>query len=503
MRLDLRRPSRLVVVGDLRVPRITAAVENSAALDAVDHRCDARRQNAISQETGRLIVRFEADALDVTLPPGTAQGLVQGLRLADPSSIVIDLGPRFASFRAANQTTGNTARLVIDVLAAPVETANPPAPPTPPPSRRRRIFRCSVSRRRPFEPSRSIRATAATMSGASGAGGAVEKDLTLAVARRVKAAIEARLGVRVLLTRDDDRSVPLDERTAVANNNKADLFISLHANASFRADGSRRLDLRGRVRRSSDSAKRHARRPSGCRCSAAGSRDIELVPVGLSRRSGTSISPRSWRGSSKRQLRERVPLDVRADRPGAVPRARVGEHAGGPGRDGLPDAIAEQEKQLAGAEFQTAFVQARARRDRPVPRPSRRDGRRTHEARAVSWCRGSSRSPPSASAWLLFVRLPRWFEQRRRRRRSPRPARARAHQGRKIKAQLFYVADDGVALTGVERDVPFGEGTVEQAKAIVGAQIAPADRAARVGDPAGHDAARAVRHRAAAKPSST
>jgi spore germination protein GerM len=47
-------------------------------------------------------------------------------------------------------------------------------------------------------------------------------------------------------------------------------------------------------------------------------------------------------------------------------------------------------------------------------------------------------------------------------------------QGRNIKAQLFYVAGDGVSLTSVERDVPFGENTVEQAKAIVGAQITPA-----------------------------
>ena len=46
-------------------------------------------------------------------------------------------------------------------------------------------------------------------------------------------------------------------------------------------------------------------------------------------------------------------------------------------------------------------------------------------------------------------------------------------QGRKIKARLFYVADDGMRLTGVERDVPYGEGTVEQAREILAAQVAP------------------------------
>src|SRR5439155_19283130 len=71
--------------------------------------------------------------------------------------------------------------------------------------------------------------------GAKGAGGKVEKDLTLAVARRLKAAVEARLGIRVILTRDDDRNIPIDDRAAIANNNKADFFVSIHANASFRS----------------------------------------------------------------------------------------------------------------------------------------------------------------------------------------------------------------------------------------------------------------------------
>jgi spore germination protein GerM len=78
-------------------------------------------------------------------------------------------------------------------------------------------------------------------------------------------------------------------------------------------------------------------------------------------------------------------------------------------------------------------------------------------------------------AWLLFVRLPSRYEG------APvastaRPAAAApaTSQSGNIKAQLFYLREDGVSLTAVEREVPFGENTVEQAKAIVGAQIAPA-----------------------------
>jgi spore germination protein GerM len=51
---------------------------------------------------------------------------------------------------------------------------------------------------------------------------------------------------------------------------------------------------------------------------------------------------------------------------------------------------------------------------------------------------------------------------------------ASASQGRKIKAQLFYVSDDGLRLVGVERDVPYAEQAVDQAREILNAQIAPA-----------------------------
>ena len=67
--------------------------------------------------------------------------------------------------------------------------------------------------------------------GAEGPAGLLEKELVLDVTRRLKARIESD-GVRVVLTRDDDVYVPLDERTAIANRVGADLFVSSHANAA-------------------------------------------------------------------------------------------------------------------------------------------------------------------------------------------------------------------------------------------------------------------------------
>ncbi len=53
------------------------------------------------------------------------------------------------------------------------------------------------------------------------------------------------------------------------------------------------------------------------------------------------------------------------------------------------------------------------------------------------------------------------------------PPPAPAVPARKIKATLFYVAPDGTRLAPIDRDVPFGEGPVEQAKRIIEAQLAP------------------------------
>ncbi|HWO01954.1 MAG TPA: N-acetylmuramoyl-L-alanine amidase, partial [Blastocatellia bacterium] len=69
--------------------------------------------------------------------------------------------------------------------------------------------------------------------GTISAGGMREKDLVLDVARRLRGYIKHSYpDVEVILTRESDRFVALEERTAIANSRRADLFISIHANAS-------------------------------------------------------------------------------------------------------------------------------------------------------------------------------------------------------------------------------------------------------------------------------
>jgi N-acetylmuramoyl-L-alanine amidase len=72
--------------------------------------------------------------------------------------------------------------------------------------------------------------------GTIGPNGLEEKDLVLDVSRRLGKLLQTRLGAEIIYTRRDDTFVPLETRTAIANQESADLFVSVHANSSHDAD---------------------------------------------------------------------------------------------------------------------------------------------------------------------------------------------------------------------------------------------------------------------------
>jgi N-acetylmuramoyl-L-alanine amidase len=236
-RLDVRQRSRLVVVGDVRVPRVTVRLNTALNQARVDVDTSPPTPHSVVQEPGRLVVRFEAEAIDLELAAATTPDLVLALRqLPGAPAFAIDLGPRFASFRASdNPPDGAVQRLSIEIAGA-VE----PPPVTPAPQAGATPAAPGVTPPPPLavEPAASIRTVVIDAGhggeeeGAKGPAGTLEKHVALSVSKLLKSALEARLGVRVLMTREDDRTVKRDERAAFANNNKADLFISMHANAS-------------------------------------------------------------------------------------------------------------------------------------------------------------------------------------------------------------------------------------------------------------------------------
>ncbi len=70
--------------------------------------------------------------------------------------------------------------------------------------------------------------------GAIGPKGLLEKDVVLAVAKKLGKILREKYNMEVIFTRDRDVFIPLEERTAIANSKKASLFVSIHANASRR-----------------------------------------------------------------------------------------------------------------------------------------------------------------------------------------------------------------------------------------------------------------------------
>ena len=95
--------------------------------------------------------------------------------------------------------------------------------------------------------------------GTIGRRGLQEKDLVLDVALRLDRLVREELRTDVILTRSTDVFVPLEERTAIANQKEADLFVSIHANASRNPTGARHRDLLPELRQDARTPRRWPR----------------------------------------------------------------------------------------------------------------------------------------------------------------------------------------------------------------------------------------------------
>ena len=231
-RLDLRRNARLLVVGEMRVPRVVARVDAGSTNVAVTFEVTPNAEAKVVPQQGRLVVQFDADALELSVPLLPTSPFLASIVPGDTAStVVLNLGPRYATHRVtATQADAGSGRLVIDLL--PPATTDTAAAPSPAPDTRLVIPAAS--------PATGLRTVVLDPGhggdelGTQGANGALEKEITLSVARRLRTLIESRLGLKVFLTRDDDRTMSLDDRSAFANNHQADVFLSIHANSAVR-----------------------------------------------------------------------------------------------------------------------------------------------------------------------------------------------------------------------------------------------------------------------------
>lgn len=243
LRVEVRQPIRVLLIGDLRLPQITGRFTRlgTAGRLVLDIQPTAPRR--VTRQGSRIAIRFEAVALDLTPLTGIPREFVTDVRV-EGQSLMINLGPSVTDFKA---TDTDATHLTIDLLPpAPIVAPTPPAAQTAVPS----VGAAALTQSGVPDPSaRPLIDTApgtlrtivldpghgGADRGVVGPGGAVEKDLVLQFAKRLHNAIEADVGIRVIMTRESDEAVPLDRRASIANNNKADLFISLHANGSPRA----------------------------------------------------------------------------------------------------------------------------------------------------------------------------------------------------------------------------------------------------------------------------
>jgi hypothetical protein len=78
------------------------------------------------------------------------------------------------------------------------------------------------------------------------------------------------------------------------------------------------------------------------------------------------------------------------------------------------------------------------------------------------------------AAVILAVVVPRWRSAPPEGAATPAPSAPAAPTGRKITATLYYISEDGMSLVGVQREVPFGDAVIDQARYILEAQLGPA-----------------------------
>ncbi len=167
------------------------------------------KQVSVSQKTAST-VRVAADV------DFSRVGAYRIYHLFDPFRVVIDISPR----------TGPVGPVPAEETAPPKNTVAKPPDPLASGYTMARSLGLGV-RTIVLDPGHG-----GTDPGCLGKGGSQEKDIVLEVAQALRKMLVEKSGLNVILTRESDIFVPLENRTVIANQKRADLFVSLHANAT-------------------------------------------------------------------------------------------------------------------------------------------------------------------------------------------------------------------------------------------------------------------------------
>lgn len=160
----------------------------------------------------------------------TEETKISSFMIANPYRLVIDI---LGTGSSASPHTGSAAGGMPPPAAMP--SAPTPTPPTPIPAPK-------TNSNGTYSMARQLGLGIQLIVIDAGHGGndpgcmsrgkVAEKTMTLDLARKLKTLVEEKIGCQAVLTRDEDRYIPLEERTAIANTLKADLFVSIHLNSA-------------------------------------------------------------------------------------------------------------------------------------------------------------------------------------------------------------------------------------------------------------------------------
>jgi len=262
-------PSNADGSGVPRVRRIRAAADGDTTRVTIDLEDSVQYSSGRIPNPERIFFDLHAARLSVEAARGNVKvegGLLTGVRVAQNQSgvvrVVLDVNG-VKDYSAS--LTNNPTQLVIDLFGSaakqPVQTAKAsvPSPRNSLPTLKNANSKAAKGNSKPDlvqpatapQPTRDGQSTLTRTlglkigrividpghgghdTGTIGPTGLMEKDLCLDVALRLGKMIEQKLpGADVMYTRSDDTFVPLEERTHIANEAKADLFLSIHANSS-------------------------------------------------------------------------------------------------------------------------------------------------------------------------------------------------------------------------------------------------------------------------------
>jgi N-acetylmuramoyl-L-alanine amidase len=183
---------------------------------------------------GRVVIHSPAENRQTeSAPPDTSKGTPAGPATKSPAPAstgpVASVPATTAPATTASAATGATS-------TAPTATTPSTSPSTgvPKPARHTTTGETSLVRALGLKLQRIVidPGHGGHDEGTQGPKGLLEKELVLDVSLRLGKMVEEKLGAEVIYTRSDDTFIPLEGRTALANEKKADLFLSIHANSS-------------------------------------------------------------------------------------------------------------------------------------------------------------------------------------------------------------------------------------------------------------------------------